>query len=816
MANINTRIGFVAATTLAASGFAGIAGAQEGAVALEEIVVTARKVEERLQDVPLAITAFSAAEIESAGIENLDDVANFTPGLTFSNLLGEFLPVPVIRGIAPTAVQDRENNAAIFVDGVYLSGREGLNFSQLDLERIEVIKGPQAAMYGRNSFSGAINFVTARPTDEFQGKGELTVGDNGRVVVSGLVSGPLVEGKLRGRLALMKNEWDGSYENQVPDGPDIGGFDYETFQGSLYFTPTEQSELGLSFYVSNDLIDMSAVSALPMNCENVSARGERLGNFCGELPSIAKNDLSVLTRATGEERDVVRGSVTLRLDHELGTFTALSGYSKVEQTFLVDGSRGSPSTTIAYQSSIPLGRGAFVLDNFETEYLQIGPGDETEEFSQELRFTSPEDRSLRYTVGGYYYTVDAAERGDGVVSLVPRPSDFAKFCPCIQFFPGGGIAAPLFPGARISLGDAVLGSWFRGPEGSTNRSVVKERESDAWAVFGAADWDFSERLTGRLELRYTDEDRSFRNFETGHDLNNTWDFITWRATLDFKPSENTMFYGSIAGAEKSGDFDSDVERNINGEVVLAASVIDPEKNTSYELGAKGTYLGGRLSSDIAVFFIDWTNVVIPQLVSVDPNGIPLSMPLSLDMNAGDATVLGLEASFTLAFTDHLTGTLGFSVTDSEFDEARIGSFNDFPSFAPDGDVSGNSLLRQSEVQANATLAYRCAFRGDTDWYVRTDVLHTGKQWLGAPNQAEVPAHTYVNLRLGIDSERYTVELWTENLFDDDKPVAGFRDIFFANDLPGGAGGGFNTFFPFRITLSHPRGRQVGVTARFRF
>ena len=171
MAIIQARIGFVAATVLAASGIAGVAGAQEGAVALEEIVVTARKVEERLQDVPLAITAFSAAEIQSAGIENLDDVANFTPGLTFSNLLGEFLPVPVIRGIAPTAVQGRENNAAIFVDGVYLSGREGLNFSQLDLERIEVVKGPQAAMYGRNSFSGAINFVTARPTDEFRGKG---------------------------------------------------------------------------------------------------------------------------------------------------------------------------------------------------------------------------------------------------------------------------------------------------------------------------------------------------------------------------------------------------------------------------------------------------------------------------------------------------------------------------------------------------------------------------------------------------------------------------------------------------------------------
>ena len=361
MANIQARIGFVAATVLAASGFAGIAGAQEGAAALEEIVVTARRVEERLQDVPLAITAFSAAEIQSAGIENLDDVANLTPGLTFSSLLGEFLPVPVVRGIAPTAVQDRENNAAIFVDGVYISGREGLNFSQLDLERIEVVKGPQAAMYGRNSFSGAINFVTARPTDEFRGKAELTFGDNGRIAASGSISGPLVEDKLRARVAIILNQWDGSYENQVADGPDIGGFEYETLQGSLYWTPTDAFEAGLSVYISTDKIDVSAVSSVTMNCENTSARGERLANFCGELPSVGKSDLSILAGANGEERDVNRANLTLKLNTELGEFTALSGFSSVEQTFLYDGSRGSESTTFAYQSSISPFPRAYVL-----------------------------------------------------------------------------------------------------------------------------------------------------------------------------------------------------------------------------------------------------------------------------------------------------------------------------------------------------------------------------------------------------------------------------------------------------------------------
>ena len=113
-----------------------------------------------------------------------------------------------------------------------------------------------------------------------------------------------------------------------------------------------------------------------------------------------------------------------------------------------------------------------------------------------------------------------------------------------------------------------------------------------------------------------------------------------------------MYYASIAGATKSGAFDFDTEDNINGESVSVVSYIDPEENTSFELGTKGTYLGGRLSTDIAVFYIDWTEIVIPQLFNVDPNGVALTQPLGLDTNAGTASVLGLEASFAYAFTDN--------------------------------------------------------------------------------------------------------------------------------------------------------------------
>ena len=192
------------------------------------------------------------------------------------------------------------------------------------------------------------------------------------------------------------------------------------------------------------------------------------------------------------------------------------------------------------------------------------------------------------------------------------------------------------------------------------------------------------------------------------------------------------------------------------------------------------------------------------------------MVLSLDMNAGDATVLGLEASFALAFTDHLTGTLGFSLTDSEFDEARIESFDDFPSFAPDGDVSGNEVLRQSAVQAecHAHLPLRISRRTRIGMCVVTCCI---RQPVAGGAQPGGSARPY--LRESTLGNRFgTLHSGTV----DGESVRRRQTCgriprhIFANDLPGGAGGGFNAFFPFRITLSHPRRRQVGVTARFRF
>lgn len=815
------------------------AAAQEGESvkdnALEEVVVTARKVEERLLDVPVSITAFTAVEIERAGIRDLNDLAALTPGLTFSNVFGELLPTPVIRGVAPTDING-ENNAAIFVDGVFISGREGLNFSQLDLERIEVVKGPQAALYGRNAFSGAINYVTARPTDEFKAKAEATLGSDDQRGASVALSGPLLEGTLKGRLAVLWDDFDGTYDNRIAGGPDIGGHEYKTAQAALYFTPTEMFDALLSVYVSDDHIDVPAHSSLSANCEDRRdtnpALSSRQLNFCGELSSIDEDSIAIVPAATGEEREVQRASLNLNFELDAGAITALSGYSKVEQEFVQDGGRGDGENDLyIYQPPGPVlfpitGLGNVTpLRQFRSGSLQTFPGVETTEFSQELRFTSPKDRAVRYSIGGYYYDVKRESAFQGLTMTQPLPADFSAFCPCVSPVPPNP-AMPLGAGVSLGFGNAALLPGFTTDTGGAIDSVVTVNETKSWASFGWLEVDLGPQWTARAELRYTEEDRSVDDIVgTIHSglppvhVEKSWDFVTWRGSVDYKPTEDSTVYASIGHAEKSGglEVEPDVILTPAPRTAIPAVAIgsfDPEKITTAELGYKASFLEGRLRTDLALFHSDWSDIVIPQ-VHEELNGVPVAQAYALGANAGDATVVGFELGVDFRMTQRLTGSVRGSIQDAEFDNAKIGTFELFPSFAPDGDVSGNKVLRQSREQGAVSLTYTQPFGGESSGYARTDVSYQGKQYADATNQVIVPERTLVNLRLGFKRNAYEVELWARNLLDDDTPIAAFREIYFANATPEGTFG-TGTLYPIRWTVSHPLRRQVGITFRARF
>jgi iron complex outermembrane receptor protein len=857
-------------------------GEPDGAAGIGEIIVTARKVSESLKDVPLAITAFDAATIQAAGISNLTDVAELTPGLSFFNAFGENLPVPVIRGVAPTDIFGG-NNAAVFIDGVFISGREGLNFSQLDLERIEVVKGPQSALYGRNAFSGALNYVTRDPSDEFEAKTLVEAGNYGKRRGNVMISGPILGETLTGRASFLYDEWDGSYDNPL-SGVDVGGYRYRSWQGKLLWKPTDDLRVSLGYYKSNDDIDDPATVTLPANCEDRIDDGNttvRLQNFCGEIPDIeavptqfGSRDIQKPAQATGENRYLDR--LILRADWDLGgsTITSLTGYSYTKQNSVSDFTRnlgnGQPflyCIGTPEEPNTPNSCGSNPADQVFFSGVYNPQNDQTtEEWSQELRFASPQDRRLRVGGGLYAFTLKFKSEDGGPIATVPLPDTGPGTQPGLA--PFDPASAPNF-----AIGTAIFYPSFT-PDGGLDplKRTFSRNYTDSWAVFGSLDFDLTDRLTARAEMRYTQE--SIENQQFGYRLcaeretlggppdptvpcgddffdlafpapkdfftgpgdvpenvslkgSARFDWVSGRVSLDFKLTDDWLIYGSVASGEKPGGFQLvtvDVlqpppepqQRRVVG------NPFDPEKLTAYELGVKGVVFD-RLSIDAAVFYNDWSEIVFRQLQETDPaSGLPLEQPTAFNVNSGDADVWGFELGGALQITDRLRASASLGWVDAELTDAAQEQLRSWPSFAPNGDVSGNKLLRQPEWDGSFSLSYDRELANDWKWYARGDATYQSGVYVGNDNQSWLPERTYVNARLGFRSSRYTIELWGRNLLEDDSAVAAFRDISWANTdrLTPPYGNGprpdFDKFVPLRYTVTYPRLRQVGINFEMRF
>ena len=263
--------------------------------------------------------------------------------------------------------------------------------------------------------------------------------------------------------------------------------------------------------------------------------------------------------------------------------------------------------------------------------------------------------------------------------------------------------------------------------------------------------------------------------------------------------EEGTFYLAVARGVKSGGFDyvSDIEEFFPYE---------PEKLWSYELGMKAEMLDGRAFLDVAFYYMDWDDIIIPNVVEVE------GQPVAVDTNAGTAESKGFEIQYSMLITERLSLGLGYAWNDAKYTDAQLTSFEDFPSFAPDGDVSGNQLLRQSKIQWNANLAYRAPLFGDWEWYGRVDANYQSKQYVGADNQGVIPERTVANARFGIESGRYKFELWGLNVLDEDAPVTAFRDVVFSNSPDGQR----LDFFPWRLTVTHPERQRFGITASVSF
>ncbi len=226
------------------AGFAAsVAGEAMAQATLEEIVVTARKREESVQDIPVVVTAFTADELARRGVSELEDIAAATPGLSFEDFSSSFSAAPVMRGLTQVNVSSEVQNVATFVDGIYIQRNYAVDISLADFQRIEVVKGPQSALYGQNAFAGAINYVLNKPGEQFDGYGEVTAGTDGRLDYKAAFGGPLIEGKLGLRGYYGHSEFDGTWKNEFPGlsakDARLGWTDNETYSLVAVATPTD-------------------------------------------------------------------------------------------------------------------------------------------------------------------------------------------------------------------------------------------------------------------------------------------------------------------------------------------------------------------------------------------------------------------------------------------------------------------------------------------------------------------------------------------------------------------------------------------------
>ena len=746
---------------------------------LDEIVVTARKRDEALLEVPVAVTAMTAQSIEQLGLSNLSDVARHTPGFSFDAGSGR-QPAsdrPVMRGI--TTIRNgiaNANVAATFVDGVYLGGTVQPT-DLVNLERVEVMRGPQAAQYGRGTFAGAINYVTRRPASEFEAELVATGAEHETFELNGWVSGPLVENRLAYSISAGHSQYGGEYTNSR-DGSTVGGEESNSVSTRLHWTPTEDIDVSLKLGLQRTDDDHYAIYLQPRefnNCCFREAEAPRAREyFIGTAPTAGQVTLftDLLDAAGGSGTEIDRELAVLDVDWRLP-----GGYALRSLTGYVDDDieRGFDASLAAYD---PL---SFLPGSF----TQIDALEQTD-FSQELRLSSSDDAPLAWTIGGYFYdgrfeeTIDNRVFVDDTDALVVAPN----FTPLTE-------------------------------DGIKNI-----------AVFGSVDWAFARDWRAGVELRWARDEITVTNRSNDgtamflEQFEEDFSEVNPRFTLSYSPDTDRTFYANVARGTNPGDFNPDVPELPDGSPDESYRAVDEESLWNYELGMKGQWWERRLSGSIAAYYLDIDNQHTTGLVELADGSTA-----TVIQNIGRTEVFGFESEFVATLSERLSARATYAYTHAEIrerisiDEADLRGSDGSPEQARAlGDVSGNRVPRVPEHMASLMLHYEQPLSDWGDWYLTGDYTYESSRFAQEHNLIETGDRNLVGLRTGLARKSWDLSVWVRNLFDDDTPV----DIQRYFDRRSGTlesfpqQGSRPSSSPRGFGISLPRGRQIGATLRYRF
>lgn len=704
-----------------------LAAASGDAVALDEVVVTARKRQESIQEVPLSVTAFSSKQMDQRGYAGLEDIAAATPGFTFEGFMtGGAHGNPVIRGLAQTFTTSRIQNVSFFLDGVYLQRQSMLNLGMIDMERIEVVKGPQNALYGRNAFAGAVNYVTQEPTAEPTGYVSASFGDNKRTEYRASLSGAIdSDATLLGKATVGFSSWDGGTHNNHPvanadpAGPNLhgnlGGHEDTTYSVSLLYQPRGDLRLRGNYYRSEIEHETAAGYSISgvnaarfglrfddqndLNCntatvEDIAPYPERTHTgysaYCGELPLYASDiaprkvaGIVVDPRAIGSISTT--DAITFLTDYDInGDLSVHYLFGFADHTSYTDGG-ASDEDPLAGRG---LATNALVttLDNQDPAGYTFAntasgrPNSELNTFSHELRFDWLATDDLRSSFGLYYSRVKDEEWTTLYINDLCNADSAENIMHCNE-----PLSSPNSLKQQTVITAAAAYDQYTRQHGGVNRGEWTGFDESISAAFMSVSYKFLEELEGTVEARYTYEDKKIDRYTDsfmlapgqsitylppdrvlpfGNTLTSTIAVPHDQAKFSQVTPRAILNWNPVAGHTVYGSVAKGVKAGgFNNANTESELTYKDEENWTYELGSKNMFFGRRVMLNGSVYYIDWTGLQ----GGVPPSVAGLSTS-DIIANIGGANSIGVEIESRFGITDTLSLDLSGTYNDATFKE----------------------------------------------------------------------------------------------------------------------------------------------------
>jgi len=597
--------------TSTSASYASAEDADDG-IALDEIIVTAQKRAQNMQDVPIAVSAFNAGELSRGAFNNITDISQQVPGLSVNTHFANANPKIYLRGVGNNEYQANAVGAvAVYQDGVYLAAASGQLFQFFDLESVEVLRGPQGTLYGKNTTGGAISVRSRRPDGEFSGDLSISAGNYNALDIEGGISFPIIEDMLSARLSVVSNNRDGLIKNTFTDAAGTGrNNDKVNDIGSnavrliTVFTPSD--DLAIDFNYHRGRNRSTSLQGEAFALADIDGNGSLdVANGFADPNENPDPYIQAYNFDLAESLDASGGSVKISYDFNDLNLTSLSATEKVSRDSLED------------------------VDQRPIELLEINWNNKSVQYSQELQLSNTGDSALQWIVGLYYFNEEL---------IVDNVYDLAR------------VFAP------------------------ANLVVTQKYDQDTYSgsVFGQGSYAISDKLGLTVGLRYTDEKRKWSGVSSlaniGLDtipqqsLEESWTSLSWRVALDYKIDDNKLLYLSVNRGYKAGGFNGGAISNQEELIPY-----DQEQLTAYELGLKSDIYDKRVRLNLTAFYYDYKDI---QVFTLEPPISPaIPIPAQVIRNAESAETYGLELELKALVTEKLQISVNASYLHTE-----IGAF----------------------------------------------------------------------------------------------------------------------------------------------